>query len=87
VRVSGVDQLDVGRRHDQRPHLDGVDDQPRAIVRLDLHHVAPVAMNSARRARPMAVSAAWWIAPGRLASSALASRSTANRALQALSLA
>jgi hypothetical protein len=41
-----------------------MDDQPRAIVRLDLHHVAPVAMNSARRARPMAVSAAWWIAPG-----------------------
>lgn len=41
VNVSAsVDQLDLGSRHDQRTHLDGMDDQPSAIIRLDLHHVA-----------------------------------------------
>lgn len=36
-----VNQLDIGRSHHQRTHLNGMDDQPRPVVGLDLGHVAP----------------------------------------------
>ncbi len=36
-----VDQVDIGRNHHRRTHPNGMDDQPRPIVCLDLGHVAP----------------------------------------------